>query len=330
MVAFALLTPFFFIRSGMNVSLGAVGASLGLLGLLLLLKVALKFIGVYPLARHWVPEHAAYTTLLMSTGLTFGTISATYGYNAGIIDRTQFSALVAVVVLSAVVPTAIAQRLFTPQVAPRPSRLAGRSSRDPRPPDARRPRVDSSVGDGAPRKRRPADGSCRADLPEAPMPVPVDPDEYLAAVVGDDPETCAAETVRVRLRLPARTRLELAALRGNAPTTWPDQTDLRLAFALGLRHRLLVAWRAAATGGPAERRRAVERLFDAVYSRSAVGRFEAYSRGQAERRLGWSLGGRTQAVRAAEQSLLPRIEAFNQRAARRAEALRELLGEAGR
>jgi Kef-type K+ transport system membrane component KefB len=73
----------------------------------------------------WVPEHAAYTTLLMSTGLTFGTISATYGYNAGIIDRTQFSVLVAVVVLSAVVPTAIAQRLFTPQVAPSPEPARG-------------------------------------------------------------------------------------------------------------------------------------------------------------------------------------------------------------
>jgi len=121
-VAFALLTPFFFVRSGMNVSLGAVWASLGLLGLLLLVKVALKFVGVYPLARRWVPEHAAYTTLLMSTGLTFGTISATYGYNAGIIDRTQFSVLVAVVVLSAVVPTAVAQRLFTPQLVPSPGR----------------------------------------------------------------------------------------------------------------------------------------------------------------------------------------------------------------
>jgi hypothetical protein len=52
----------------------------------------------------------------MSTGLTFGTISSLYGLNAGIIDRTQFSLLVAVVVLSAIVPTAIAQRFFQPQV----------------------------------------------------------------------------------------------------------------------------------------------------------------------------------------------------------------------
>jgi Kef-type K+ transport system membrane component KefB len=115
-VAFALLTPFFFIRSGMNVSLPAVWANLGLLALLLVVKLAFKFVGVYPFARRWVRQHASYTTLLMSTGLTFGTISATYGLNAGIIDQAQFSVLVSVVVLTAVVPTAIAQRFFTPAV----------------------------------------------------------------------------------------------------------------------------------------------------------------------------------------------------------------------
>ena len=71
---------------------------------------------VMPLARRYVPEHATFTTLLMSTGLTFGTISSLYGLNAGIIDRTQFSLLVTVVVLSAIVPTAIAQRWFSPDV----------------------------------------------------------------------------------------------------------------------------------------------------------------------------------------------------------------------
>lgn len=59
-------------------------------------------------------RHATFTTLLMSTGLTFGTISSLYGLSAGIIDKTQFSLLVTVVVLSAVVPTAIAERWFLP------------------------------------------------------------------------------------------------------------------------------------------------------------------------------------------------------------------------
>jgi hypothetical protein len=71
---------------------------------------------VLPLARRYVPQHATFTTLLMSTGLTFGTISSLYGLNAGIIDRTQFSLLVTVVVLSAIVPTVIAQHWFSPDV----------------------------------------------------------------------------------------------------------------------------------------------------------------------------------------------------------------------
>jgi Kef-type K+ transport system membrane component KefB len=115
-VAFAFLTPFFFLRGGLNVSLGAVVANLGLLAVLFAAKMAPKVALILPLARRHVPEHATFTTLLMSTGLTFGTISSLYGLNAGIIDRTQFSLLVTVVVLSAIVPTAIAQRWFSPDV----------------------------------------------------------------------------------------------------------------------------------------------------------------------------------------------------------------------
>jgi Kef-type K+ transport system membrane component KefB len=114
-VAFAFLTPFFFLKGGMNVSVGALWANLGILALLFLAKMVPKLVGVYPLARRYTAPHAAFTTLLMSTGLTFGTISSLYGLNAGIIDRTQFSLLIAVVILSAIVPTAIAQHFFQPQ-----------------------------------------------------------------------------------------------------------------------------------------------------------------------------------------------------------------------
>ena len=124
-VAFALLTPFFFIKSGMNVSLKAVGANLGLLFGLLGVKLLLKGIGVYPPAKRYLPEGAVYTTLLMSTGLTFGTISSLYGLNAGILTKEQFSVLVTVVVLSAVVPTWIAQRFFQPAAHTTPQREAG-------------------------------------------------------------------------------------------------------------------------------------------------------------------------------------------------------------
>jgi Kef-type K+ transport system membrane component KefB len=113
-VAFALLTPFFFIKGGMNVSLGAVGRNLGVLAVLLAAKMLPKIGFIYPLARRADRRHATFTTLLMSTGLTFGTISSLYGLNAGIINKTQFSLLVSVVVLSAVVPTAIAERWFIP------------------------------------------------------------------------------------------------------------------------------------------------------------------------------------------------------------------------
>jgi Kef-type K+ transport system membrane component KefB len=115
-VAFAFLTPFFFLRGGMNVSLGAVFANLGVLGVLAAAKLLPKLGLVLPLARRYAPAHAPFMTLLMSTGLTFGTISALYGLTAHIIDRTQFSLLVTVVVLSAIVPTAIAQRWFSPDV----------------------------------------------------------------------------------------------------------------------------------------------------------------------------------------------------------------------
>ena len=113
-VAFAFLTPFFFLKGGMNVSTSALWANLGILALLFVGKMVPKLVGVFPLARRYTSPHAVFTTLLMSTGLTFGTITSLYGLSAHIIDQTQFSLLIAVVVLSAVVPTAIAQRFYSP------------------------------------------------------------------------------------------------------------------------------------------------------------------------------------------------------------------------
>jgi Kef-type K+ transport system membrane component KefB len=60
------------------------------------------------------PREANYAALLMSTGLTFGTISALFGLQNGIINRDQYSVLVTVVILSAFVPTLIAQKFFQP------------------------------------------------------------------------------------------------------------------------------------------------------------------------------------------------------------------------
>lgn len=129
-VAFAFLTPLFFLRGGMSISLSALVSSLGVLALLFAAKMVPKLAAVYPLARRYCAPHAAFTTLLMSTGLTFGTISALYGLDRGIIDATQFSLLVAVVVLSAIIPTVIAQRFFQPD----PGEEARRDADDVDPP----------------------------------------------------------------------------------------------------------------------------------------------------------------------------------------------------
>lgn len=116
-VAFAFITPIFFLNGGLSISLPLVWANLWLFVILLLAKLAFKIVGVYPLCRMFLPREAAYTTLLMSTGLTMGTISALFGYEAGIIDQAQFSVLVAAVVASAVLPAILAQRFFHPKHA---------------------------------------------------------------------------------------------------------------------------------------------------------------------------------------------------------------------
>jgi Kef-type K+ transport system membrane component KefB len=115
-IAFAMFTPFYFIKAGLYVSLPALWPALAIVAGLLLLKMATKIIGVWPLARlHYMrPREAAYTTLLMATGLTFGTISALFGYQNKIIDQRQYTILVTVVILSALVPTLFAQKLFQP------------------------------------------------------------------------------------------------------------------------------------------------------------------------------------------------------------------------
>ncbi|HEX9667066.1 MAG TPA: cation:proton antiporter [Thermodesulfobacteriota bacterium] len=116
-IAFAMITPFFFIKGGMNVSLNEVYANFGILLVLFGLKMGAKVIGVYPLAKKYIPKSATYATLLMSTGLTFGTISSLYGLSAGFINISQFSVLVTVVILTAIVPTFIAQRWFQPDLS---------------------------------------------------------------------------------------------------------------------------------------------------------------------------------------------------------------------
>ena len=117
-IAFAMFTPFYFIKAGLYVSLPALWSGLAVIAALLLLKMVTKIAGVWPLARlHYMRKReAAFTTLLMATGLTFGTISALFGLQNKIINQDQYTILVSVVILSAFVPTLVAQKLFQPTV----------------------------------------------------------------------------------------------------------------------------------------------------------------------------------------------------------------------
>ncbi len=111
---FALLTPFYFLKAGTIVSVSAIWSGFWLIVILLAVKLLAKFMGVYPLSTAFRFTHkiGMYTTLLMSTGLTFGSISALFGYSRGIITQEQYTILVTVVIGSAVVPTLIAQWFY--------------------------------------------------------------------------------------------------------------------------------------------------------------------------------------------------------------------------
>lgn len=114
--AFSFLTPFFFLKAGTLIVLKAVISGVVTVGMLFAVKMVFKLIGVYPATRAFgiTGRQAWYTTLMMSTGLTFGSISALFGLTHGFIDKTQYSILVTVVVMTALIPTLIAQLLFFP------------------------------------------------------------------------------------------------------------------------------------------------------------------------------------------------------------------------
>ncbi|MGQ9688145.1 MAG: cation:proton antiporter [Desulfobaccales bacterium] len=116
-ITFALLTPFFFIKAGTLVSLPAIVAGFGTLMALFCFKMITKIVSIWPLCRVFgIPlRETNYTTLLMATGLTFGSISALFGLTYGYIDQGQYSILVTGVIASAVLPTVIAQLWFQPR-----------------------------------------------------------------------------------------------------------------------------------------------------------------------------------------------------------------------
>jgi Kef-type K+ transport system membrane component KefB len=116
-LTFGLLTPFYFIRAGSFVSIPVLIAAPLVFVVLFFTKMITKLAGVLPTVRAfgYSGHDGIYYSLMMSTGLTFGTISALFGLNHGIIDQGQYSQLVATVIASAVIPTAIANARFMPR-----------------------------------------------------------------------------------------------------------------------------------------------------------------------------------------------------------------------
>src|ERR1035437_4088051 len=117
-IAFAFLTTFFFLRAGTLISASALVTGAGVIGALFVVKMVTKFLGVWPTATHFrLPKRErAYTTLLMATGLLCCWLCALYGLTNSLINETQYTELVTVIILSAFVPTLIAQQFFRPTV----------------------------------------------------------------------------------------------------------------------------------------------------------------------------------------------------------------------
>jgi Kef-type K+ transport system membrane component KefB len=116
-IMFTVLTPFYFLKAGSLVALPSVISGAGWILIFLALNMVTKFIGVFPLTAMFKigARDGMYTTLLMSTGLTFGIISALYGLTNNVIDQGQYTVLITAVILSALVPTIVAQAWFKPQ-----------------------------------------------------------------------------------------------------------------------------------------------------------------------------------------------------------------------
>ena len=113
-VAFAFITPIFFIVGGLKVSLTLIMMALpSFLGLLFVRQLS-KLSGVYFVTIKYFKTAQIYTTLLLNTGLTFGLIASLFGLNEGYIDQIQYSLLTGVLITSTVIPTLIAQKWLLP------------------------------------------------------------------------------------------------------------------------------------------------------------------------------------------------------------------------
>jgi Kef-type K+ transport system membrane component KefB len=112
-VTFSLLAPVFFVKAGILISLPAVLGNVMLILGILVVKMLSKSAGTYYFNKIWVPEAPIFSTILFSTSLTVGIVTAAFGRNSQFLDQTQFSIVMIAIVLSAVIPSLIARR-FVP------------------------------------------------------------------------------------------------------------------------------------------------------------------------------------------------------------------------
>jgi Kef-type K+ transport system membrane component KefB len=120
-LALSLLTPFYFLRVGALLQVPAVLSGGGAILFLGAAQILTKFLGIYPATQIFrcPPREAVYTSLLLSSGLTFGTIAAVFGLSHHIVDEAQFSVLVAALLVTALVPAWIANRFLIPAAGPK-------------------------------------------------------------------------------------------------------------------------------------------------------------------------------------------------------------------
>ena len=113
-VAFAILTPIFFIMGGMKVSIPLIISAIGIFIVIFVLRQLSKFIGVFYVSKYYLNSNYTYLTMMMSTGLTFGLVAALFGLNSGLISQLTYSILTGVLVLSAIIPTIVADKWYPP------------------------------------------------------------------------------------------------------------------------------------------------------------------------------------------------------------------------
>ncbi len=142
-LTFALFAPAFFVAAGLALSLSAASSAIGAVAVLAAAKALSKVGGVWPLARWRMlrgRREAGLVTLLLATGLTFGAIAALEAHEQGFLDETQLSTLLAVIALSAVVPTLAAQRGIIARGPWRPRGASGGQGASGSGPAPQRPR----------------------------------------------------------------------------------------------------------------------------------------------------------------------------------------------